>query len=158
MSLDNNTIQNPLPGDLQARVENALNQVSSLELEITRLDKLSQLKKSELQNIHNEFKALEASIQSATANKLALDKEVATASSKLNELQYAIKDVNHELEEAAKLKKEVNSFVETQKKDLADRIKRVEELESEIDKRLAELHSKEVTHQSKVDKLLAALK
>ena len=74
------------------------------------------------------------------------------------QLQYAIKDVNHELEEAAKLKKEVSSFVETQKKDLADRIKRVEELEVEIDKRLAELHSKEVTHQSKVDKLLAALK
>lgn len=101
MSLDNNTIQNPLPGDLQARVENALNQVSSLELEIVRLDKLSQLKKSELQNIHNESKALEAGIQSATANKLALEKEVASASSKLNELQYAIKDVNHELEEAA---------------------------------------------------------
>ena len=158
MPLDNNTIQNPLPGDLQARVENALNKVSSLELESTRLDKLLQFKKSELQNIHNEYKSIESNTISAKDDLKKINSEVQESSAKLEALQYSIKDANHELEEATKLKKELVNFIDTQKKDLAERVSRVEELEAEIDKRLQTLHEREVDHQSKVDKLLAALK
>lgn len=158
MGLDNATIQHPLPGDLQARVENALNLVTSLEAEHARLEKMIGSQRSTINANHAEIKELEDKVKvgAETLNKLTLT--LTDKADELNSLQYSIKDANHELEEATTQKVATISFVEEQKKDLATRITRVTELEAEIEKRLSDLHDKESKHQSKVEKLLEALK
>ena len=158
MSLDNSTIQTPLPGDLQARVENALNQVSTLELEANRLDKMVQVKKGELQNIHNEYKSIENSLKTSQVELDKTNLELTKVSASLNQVQYSIKDANHELEQATKNKVEIEKYVEEIKADLVNRTNRVKEAEAEIEKRLTDLHDKETTHQTKVQRLLEAIK
>lgn len=158
MGLDNSTIQHPLPGDLQARVENALNLVTSMEAEHARLEKMIGSQKAEINDNHVGIKETEKIIAKLHKDHEHINGEVEKATDKLNQLQYAIKSANHELEESARQKTETINWIAQQKELLAERENIVLEQESELAKRKQQQTVKEGEHQKKVDRLLEALK
>ena len=158
MSLDNSTIQHPLPGDLQARVENALNLVTTMEAEHARLEKMIGSQKAEINDNHVGIKESEKIIAKKYQESTHLAGEIEKATDKLNQLQYSIKSANHELEEAARQKTETANWVTQQKESFTERETILSIQEVELAKRKQQQTIKEDEHQKKVDRLLEALK
>lgn len=158
MALDNSTIQHPLPGDLQARVENALNLVTSLEAEHARLEKMIGSQRQQINANHEEIKSCEGQLKTCHKSLDGILTNIDAANDKLNTLNYAIKDANHELEEANRQKIEITNFVAQQKSDLDARVAKVTELENGLNERIKAHTENESAHQKKVERLLEAIK
>lgn len=156
--LNNDTIQYPLPGDLQSRVENAQNQVTTLEAEAHRLDKYVNGRKAEVMAIHNEYKDIEARIKSAKENLKTLSEDLNEKNEQFNRLSHAVSDRNHELEEATRQKVEIVQEIDRHTLELHKSKIAMDEAEKELVDRIKSHEQKETDHQKKVEKLLEALK
>lgn len=157
MGLDNSTIQHPLPGDLQSRVENALDLVTSLETEHARLIKLVGVKTGELQNIHNEYKEIESKIKDANDILTKLRSTITSQNEKLDKVTHSVGDANHELEEAQRQKTEILNEVKEAQAALDKREVYIAQVEAELINRVKDHTDKEVKHNAKVKRLLEAL-
>lgn len=158
MPLNNETIQHPLPGNLQARVENALNLVTSLEAEQARLIKFNESQKSEINSNHAEIKSMEGKISNLKDEISKLEKQVESSSGELNTLFMGIKSAEEDLEKTIAHRKSVWEESVAREKDVQRRESAVEKLEEDVRKRLAVLTENEQKHQRKVEKLLEAIK
>ena len=156
--LNNDTIQTPLPGDLQARVENALNLVTSLEAEHNRLQKMIGSQTQKINNNHEEIKSQEGKLKTLNSTNDGIMADIDKANSKLLELGYLIKDANHELEESTRKKIEIENDIVLKNDDLTRREQSVLEIENELQTRIEAHANDKQAHQKKVEKLLEALK
>lgn len=158
MSLDNATIQHPLPGDLQSRVENALNLVTSLEAEHARLYKLISSQKSDINTNHEEVKSLETRIARLKVEADQSGEELIAHTSSVDTRKRELAELELKIAEAIKEKQIVADQIAQAERDLDFRKHSVEALEGDVTERESILHAKEVAHEKKVAKLLEALK
>lgn len=156
--LDNSHIHEPLPGDLQARIENAQNQVTQLEAEESRLSRLINSKKGEYNSLHTEFKSKESLFSDLKKAFDHVNADFTKKTDELNRLNYAIKDANHELEEAKRQKIETVNEIAQKTKDLEIQIAQANANDEAIHARHLTLSEKEKAHEEKVNRLLEALK
>ena len=157
MALDNSTIQNPLPGDLQARVENALNLITSLEAEEVRLTKFITGKKQNIYDLHEEEKATLAKLQSLKKEIPDLENTVAITKGILNEMENHKALLTGDIEEATTNLLAITQEHESKKTEIISLQKGHEEAEKDINERLANLREKEDAHESKVERLKKAI-
>lgn len=158
MGLDNSTIQDPLPGDLQARVENALNSVTSAEAEYNRLTKFIVNQKSEINALHEDRKVTEATLKDFKSQLLTSQKELDQTNKTLDSVQHQVKDLEHEIAQATNQKQAILNEIDKVNNNLNERQKNVEDLEANLAERMRVLSDKETSHKIKVDKLSEALK
>lgn len=157
MSLDNSTIQHPLPGDLQSRVENALNLVTSLEAEHARFEKLIGTQKASINSNHAEIKSSEMRISALKKEKLDLESSVFDMGKELADVTKQITEAKLDLQAAKYDREDVMMIVKSQHAELDKRELATQSAEKDITDRAYALSQKELKHQQKVDRLLAAL-
>lgn len=157
MALDNATIQNPLPGNLQARVENALNLVTSLESEADRLRKFIANQKSEVNSIHAEQKYLSEQISSAKESVDTYKKQIQDANVALVEIHGKISSASKELEEAVSLKQQTLDIVTTKKSEYDAREADIQRRENIIAEDEREFLSQKAEHENRVERLKRAI-
>lgn len=158
MSLDNSSIQHPLPGDLQARVENALNLVTSLEAEQARLAKMCGVETQKINALHEEKKYLESQILSLKAEIESIIQERDKKREDIKALQNQRNMLEDELEDLEKGSSSLKAESEGINKSLDSREKDIAKKEADIIKRQASLEKKESDHGAKVERLKEALK
>lgn len=157
MSLDNSTIQHPLPGDLQARVENALNVVTQYEAEEARLKKLCVSYTQNINNSHDELKVTQDRIKELKLEIPALEDEVKISKDILNELENRKVLVNNEVTEATNELRSLEIELEAKKLDISNRENAIAKEEKDLEKREKTLAQSEEAHKVKVGKLQEAL-
>lgn len=157
MSLDNSTTQYPLPGDLQSRVENAQNLVTSLEAEEVRLSKLVNSYKLEINAIHTDMKSLELKVSGLRKEKTDLESNISDLNKEVASVTKEVIDARSELQVAKYDKEDVMMVVKSQHAELDKREAGIQNAEKDVTDRAAALTQKELKHQQKVDRLLAVI-
>lgn len=158
MSLDNSTIQHPIPGDLQARVENALNLVTSLEAEHARLVKFIGSAKGEINDLHTEKKSIESQIDVSKETLKGLHTEIESDQDTLRSVQSELIGVNQELEKAMDQKSDALKKVDEANKQLGTWQEWQDAKEDDLNKRHVALSEREAIHETRVARLQEALK
>lgn len=158
MPLDNSSNQHPLPGDLQQRVQNALNLLTDLELQETHLRKTVNTHTIKLNELYAEEKSVQAKIEFLKKEIPSLEESVQVSKNILNELDSRKILVNNEVEEAILSLQNINNELEAKKIEIANREEGIKDAEKDINDRLHALSLKEDAHKVKVGKLLEAIK
>ena len=156
-TLNQSAPQTPLPDDIQARIENARNNITIMEAEFSRLQKLSLELESKIKTQHVEMKSCEESINSLRSVEKALMSDVANLEVNKGNLTDSIIKAKSELaqiQEETKQLKEINNI---EIAGINERENALEEKEKDIVKRIVDLEKKEVAHSQKVERLLKAI-
>lgn len=157
MSLDNSSIHHPLPGDLQARVENALNLLTSLEAEEVRLVKVRNLETQKINALHEEKKSLEKQIETLKGEVIDLAKSIEDGKTILGDFETKISIANNELADINSEVESANDQLTLKKGEAAKRENDSIVFENSIIERHRQLEEKELAHQAKVEKLKRAI-
>lgn len=157
MSLNNDTIQHPLPGNLQSRVENALNLVTSLEAEAERLRKLIANYKSEVNAAHAEKKYIEELTAKTKTDLETYQKQIQDANAALVHVHGNIQAANQELETAASIKAKTIQMVSDFNLDMEIRASAMKKSEDEIATMKSELLASKADHENRVERLKRAI-
>lgn len=157
MALDNSTIQNPIPGDLQARVENALNLVTSLEAEHARLTKMCSNETQKINSLHEEKKSIESSVLSLKSNMEAMKGDETASKIVLIDLEAKKTLATNELSEILSQLKIATQELESKVIEKHNHEDAMAIAESDMNERLGNLREKETAHELKVERLKKAI-
>lgn len=158
MPLDNSTVQEPLPNDLQARIENGQNLVIALEAEVARLQKYVISAKDQTVSLHEEKNYLEGQIEENSSKLIKLTGAVKKAEEELNSLTHKVADARHEIEESERQKQEIIDEANKLMAELHSREADIKKEEADLAARALDLDKHKRAHEQKVGKLLAVLK
>lgn len=156
--LDNNNQSQALPGNLQQRVENALNLITDSESEVARLQKLSVIKKDEINKIYEEKKYIEGQIADANVNLQGYKDAIEDCKKTLAMLSHQENDLRTEMYNITASVIEAKSKLDNIKTETESRQIAADALDENISKRHADLSAKEAVHAQKVARLQDALK
>lgn len=157
MPIETPSSQHPLPGELQQRVENALNQVTMLQAEEARLTKLISQNTLIINNLHEEERACSSRIETLKSDIVDLEKDVEVSKEILNQLESQKTVTNNELAEVTtKLQVSANELSSTQAR-IDSVLKNHKDAEDDISNRLGKLQDKEIAHELKVERLKKAI-
>lgn len=158
MPLDNTNNLKPLPGDLQSRIENALNNVTLAEAEYGRLSKLCNLETQKIGALTEEKKSLEASILSLKTNMEAMRNDEKVSKDVLNDLDSKKALANNELMDTISKLERAESELKSTILEKENHDVLMAAADKATTERLKKLNESEASHASKVERLKEALK
>lgn len=148
----------PLPGSLQSRIENAMNRVEMMEAEARRLEKLTIKERSSLESIQTERASIENTIKTLKIDVKALESDIADKSDDLKKIETDIAKGNDVLQDLNRESDRVAKETELTKMRLQAKEKSISDQDTDLSRRTEILVNKEVEHKMKVTRLLEALK
>lgn len=147
----------PLPEDVQARIENARNNITILDAEATRLKKLIVIETEQINALHAEKVSCETSIKKLNSQ---IEDCIGTLASKKTELSVAeesVKVAESKLEGVRSESSTITAQLTKRSAELDSREKAIKFQEEDVNDRNLVLLSKETDHEAKVAKLKAAI-
>lgn len=156
-TLNQSSNQEPLPSDLQARIDNAKNNLSVFEAESTRLQKLTVTEtnkilalkeeevfiKAKIDNLKDELNSVLNETADRTVFLVGLKESVSLETRKLSDIKDEV--VKHE------------SKIVSDKADLDKREESIKYQEQSVNERNLDLIKRETDHNAKVEKLKRAI-
>lgn len=146
-----------LPEHVQQAIENARNNVSVLEAESTRLQKLVKEMKDNVEAKHSERVHLEKNIEILKKDLDSIIETTAKRSVELNNIEARIKTASDSLTAMVEKIDRSNKDFVVKMASLDVRDAALKKSEEEINKRHLDLIAKETDHAAKVEKLKRAL-
>jgi len=155
-NLNQSTPNIPLPEELQARIENAKNNLTLIEAEYSRLQKLVIDIDGQIKVKHIEFKELSDKIDEKNSILKSLNEEISDLESKKVSLTNSLVGITEQISTLESLSESYNSNFAKQKTELDNKEKELADRESLLIVKESDLTKRESEHLKKVEKIKLA--